>query len=531
VKEVAMTVFLSYAHQDVELAMALRQDLEDIGQSVWLDESLHGGQIWWDEILRQLRECQAFVLAVSAHSLASEACVAEWAYAAALNRPFLPVRLDDTDWTTAPAAMRESQHIDYIVGDLQSTKALARSLLSVPDDVPFPDVVPQPPPAPQSYRERFARLFGSGQLTIEEQVNYYVRLSLDVDGANSQEAIALLLLLRDRPDVSWKVRLDIDKLLEGHGDGTMPQPPDSEIRDATSKGSRGEQTATSSVGVPIDPPAASSHARPKRLYWILGGAAVVAVIVVAAVALWPDSDSDADPPQPENTICSVDTCSDTPIRFIDLVGTPEEIEITVRDPYDHEVLDVGSVTPRSDGGSALEWTWFADYEDPIGTYSVQFTSASADPIEHTFTIESIDGSFGVVQRAADAISRGDWETAASIDGRIARELAESGADLLEEEYPASDEKHWIPYDASGQSNALSTTIIGAYITYQEDNDQTLAQCEVWAVDPGDETMTSGQLPVGGASQESLSVSGHKPLSYFSGFLSENCVAAASPDSS
>ena len=51
-----MTVFLSYAHQDVGSVGTLRQDLEDMGQSVWFDESLHGGQIWWDEILRQVRE-------------------------------------------------------------------------------------------------------------------------------------------------------------------------------------------------------------------------------------------------------------------------------------------------------------------------------------------------------------------------------------------------------------------------------------------------------------------------------------------
>lgn len=527
-----MTVFLSYAHQDVELATALRQDLEDIGQSVWLDESLHGGQIWWDEILRQLRGCHAFVLAVSAHSLASEACVAEWAYAAALNRPFLPVRLDDTDWTTAPAAMRESQHIDYIVGDLQSTKALARSLMSVPDEVSLPEVLPQPPPAPQSYRERFAGLFGSAALTIEEQVNYYVRLSFDVDGANSQEAVALLRVLHARPDVSWKVRLDIDKLIEGHGDGAVDaRPSDSGVGDAASTGSRRKQTATSPVAARTEPATTPPNAKPKRLHWILGGAAVAAVIGVAAVLFWPDSGSDVGSPQPENTVCSVDTCSDTPIRFIDIVGTPEDIDVTLRDPFDHEVPDVNTPTRRTGGGSAAEWTWSADNEDPIGTYSVKFTTASADPIEHTFTVESADGPFGVVQRAADAISRGDWETAASIDGRIARELSESGPELLRKEYPVSDEKHWVPYDSSGEHNALSTTIIGAYITYREDVDRSIAYCEVWAVDPGNQTMASGKLPVGDKPQEDLSVSGHKPLSYFSNFLSENCVEAATPDGS
>ncbi|HEY4607619.1 MAG TPA: toll/interleukin-1 receptor domain-containing protein, partial [Ilumatobacteraceae bacterium] len=86
-----MTLFLSYAHQDLDVVTSLRRDLEDLGQTVWLDESLHGGQIWWEEILRQVRQCNGFVLAVSATSLASEACLAEWEYAVDLARPFLPV--------------------------------------------------------------------------------------------------------------------------------------------------------------------------------------------------------------------------------------------------------------------------------------------------------------------------------------------------------------------------------------------------------------------------------------------------------
>ena len=68
---VIMAVFLSYAHEDAERVDDLRRDLEDLVGQVWLDRSLTGGQLWWDEILVQLRGCRIVVLAVSQDSLRS----------------------------------------------------------------------------------------------------------------------------------------------------------------------------------------------------------------------------------------------------------------------------------------------------------------------------------------------------------------------------------------------------------------------------------------------------------------------------
>jgi hypothetical protein len=178
-----MSLFLSYAHQDLDVVTSLRRDLEDLGQTVWLDESLHGGQIWWDEILRQVRSCNGFILAVSALSLDSEACLAEWEYAVALARPFLPVRIDATEWTAAPDRMRQSQHIDYKPDDADSVKALVRSLGAFAQTVPLPEVLPPSPPTPLSYHERYAKLFGQATLTFDDQINYFARLTTDVDSA------------------------------------------------------------------------------------------------------------------------------------------------------------------------------------------------------------------------------------------------------------------------------------------------------------------------------------------------------------
>lgn len=512
-----MTVFLSYAHQDDDLIAALRQDLEDMGHSVWLDTSLHGGQVWWDEILRQVRGCDVFVLAVSRHSLASEACLAECEYAAAVNRPFLPVRVGEFDLATAPERLRNTQLIDFQKGHAPSVVVLARAMNSVPDSVPLPEVLVPPPPTPVSYRDRYAALLGPEPLTMNDQMSYFIRLTVDIDTANSEEALELLQALHAREDLSWKVRQRIERFLEDrseaeqHTNPTSDEPLDLAISD------RHE------IDHP-EPDTASGAHRSRRLFLVLAGTMAVLVIGVAIVLLRPDEQQPVQ--QPENATCDVVTCSDTPIRFfIDRAGgSSDEITVTLTDPHGFEVWGVDPPTDRVDG-AGLEWVWTAAYEDPIGTYTVNFSGGGADATDHTLTIEPVPGPFGVVQRAAEAIATQDWQRAAAIDDRIADELTENGPVNLEADYPVTDDKHWIPYDASGQSNAASTTIIGAFVSYRGSTQTTTAYCELWTVKSDGRTMRSDALPLVGA-QQRLSVTGELAPSDFSGFISDNCVEAA-----
>jgi hypothetical protein len=520
VKEVAMTVFLSYAHQDVASVGTLRQDLLDMGQSVWFDESLHGGQIWWDEILRQVRECQVFVLAVSVHSLESEACMAEWAYAMELNRPFLPVRIDQTDWTTAPEKMRQSQHIEYTSGTAESAKALAKALHSVPASVPLPEVLPTPPPTPLSYHERYAKLFAPEPLHVDDQIAYFVRLTLDVESANTVDALQLLQVLRNRDDLSWKVRERIDQFLaERAAATTVTTPPKDEDVDALAPVPDDGGDDSDEVVPPLP------WWRRKGAKWALGGVAAIVVLIVGLSIFLPEDSPPPEPPHTENTLCDADTCDSTPIRFVDLARGSDELTAKLVDPQGAEVQRVDP--PSATGDSTAEWTWYAELDDPIGEYTVQFTSATTQPVEHTFTVEPEKGIFGVVQRTADAIRAQDWDQVATLDKRIADELEQNGPAFLDDQYPASVEKHWLPYDQSGQTNASGTTIIGAYIAYSEADDTTTAYCELWSISPNGKTMRSGPLPVEGT-QVKLSLTGREAPGNFSGWISEKCVSAAEP---
>jgi hypothetical protein len=222
-----MTIFLSYAHEDLESVKALSHDLEELCDPVWFDNSLSGGQEWWDEILRQIRKCRLFVLAVSRYSLASEACLAEWAYASTVNRPLLTVRLDRAELVGAPASIKRHQYVDYVANDADSIRKLAKAVRFIPSETPLPADLPAEPAMPESYRDRFAELF-SRELPIQAQFNASTRLKLDVENdASAAEAITLLRVLRDRIDTSWRVRQDIDSFLAEHDTtNTVPVPPD-----------------------------------------------------------------------------------------------------------------------------------------------------------------------------------------------------------------------------------------------------------------------------------------------------------------
>ena len=206
-------MFLSHAHEDVDRVALLREELELLVDSVWIDSRLGGGQVWWDEILVQLRQCHLFVLALSPHSLRSEACRSELQYVVDLGRPFLAVRISDTDLVTAPEEIRRTQIIDFAVDDVNSVRALARALLRAERPGPLPEVLPEPPPMPLSYEDRFAGVYEQS-LSMDEQLSLFARLKFDVDnGTNALEATELLRHLYDRPDLSWKIRQDISAVL------------------------------------------------------------------------------------------------------------------------------------------------------------------------------------------------------------------------------------------------------------------------------------------------------------------------------
>ena len=99
-------VFISYAHQDADIAHALAEELEARGYTTWRYEakSLLGGS-YLERIDREIEGCRAALFVISAASLASPQCKSETVRAHELGKPLLPLRRD----IAHDALMKESR--------------------------------------------------------------------------------------------------------------------------------------------------------------------------------------------------------------------------------------------------------------------------------------------------------------------------------------------------------------------------------------------------------------------------------------
>jgi hypothetical protein len=145
-------VFVSYSRRNLEVVTQLIQDLNAVGVNTWHDQTLTGGQRWWDNILSNIRDCDIFVFALSPQSLDSEACKSELAYVAKLGKPILPVMIaEGVNVNLLSHPLAEIQVTDCRGSDKKAVLALMKSIFATDAAPPLPDPLPEPPPVPMSY--------------------------------------------------------------------------------------------------------------------------------------------------------------------------------------------------------------------------------------------------------------------------------------------------------------------------------------------------------------------------------------------
>jgi hypothetical protein len=204
-------LFVSYTRTDRDGIGTLLADLRALGYVVWLDEELSGGQVWWDEILTKIRQCEAFLFLVSPSSVESEACLLELKYATALNRLVIPVRIAQTDPTAMPSTLETHQVIGYTQGDKSETMALARALAQTEANRPLPDPLPEEPSLPGSYFGSIRDQIKSREpLSLDQQLGLLHRLRARSDDGARDDVTALLHSLRSRDDLFASVAAQID---------------------------------------------------------------------------------------------------------------------------------------------------------------------------------------------------------------------------------------------------------------------------------------------------------------------------------
>src|SRR5689334_22529412 len=105
-------IFISYSRVDRPLVDDLVPLLREVYglENVWFDENLHGGQLWWEEILYQIAACDIFIYLLSNESVGSEYCLAEYEEAQRIHKQILPVQVRAR--TTIPDDLKRIQFVD-----------------------------------------------------------------------------------------------------------------------------------------------------------------------------------------------------------------------------------------------------------------------------------------------------------------------------------------------------------------------------------------------------------------------------------
>ena len=138
-----MKLFVSYQRSDHNAVDRLVDELRRRQHTVWTDQQLYVAQVWWSEILDQIEQVDAMVLALSPAYLASQACAAERAYAAACRKPLIPIAVVPVSDVALPADLAPIQR----VGTLPE---LIDELRLLPPTPSLPRPLPERPGAPFS---------------------------------------------------------------------------------------------------------------------------------------------------------------------------------------------------------------------------------------------------------------------------------------------------------------------------------------------------------------------------------------------
>ena len=210
-------VFVSYSRQNLDVVTQLIQDLQAVGVQAWYDQTLTGGQRWWDDILSNIRECDIFIFALSRESWESEACRGELAYVLQLSKVVLPVLVaDGINLNLLPPPINQIQVTDYRQCDKAAAFALVKSIGAAPATPPLPDPLPPPPKVPVSYMSNLKeRIDSTEPLSQHDQMALVFEIEAAVrDGRAPAEIQEVLLSFKRRDDLLAKIAARLDEALK-----------------------------------------------------------------------------------------------------------------------------------------------------------------------------------------------------------------------------------------------------------------------------------------------------------------------------
>ncbi|MFG6100075.1 TIR domain-containing protein [Leptothoe sp. ISB3NOV94-8A] len=110
----SLDVFISYSRSDSEFARRLNDTLQIQGKTTWFDqESISFGVDFQQEIYRGIASTDNFLFVISPQAVNSPYCADEVAYAASLNKRFIPLLYQSVDTQQLPPELAKIHWIDF----------------------------------------------------------------------------------------------------------------------------------------------------------------------------------------------------------------------------------------------------------------------------------------------------------------------------------------------------------------------------------------------------------------------------------
>jgi hypothetical protein len=227
-----LNIFISYNRKNRRAVEKLVGDLEILGHTIWYDEKLTGGRIWWDDILKHIRESELFIFVVTVESLKSVACIREFEYALQLNKNVLPILMGGVKVNLLPGKLQMRQIVNYHHRGIDAYQKLIQALRMLPEIQPMPNPLPAVPEAPISPLVTIKEMVQkAGEMTRDEQIRTVAELRdfILTQPEKKLEIRAILRMMRNRGDIYSSAEREALEILtpknvwtlEGHTDAVQ----------------------------------------------------------------------------------------------------------------------------------------------------------------------------------------------------------------------------------------------------------------------------------------------------------------------
>ena len=212
----ARQIFISYTREDNDVVAEMHDDLPLIGNDVFFDQELTGGQRWWSTLLTKIQDCDIFMPVVSESWFESVPCQLETGYAQQLGKSFLPVILGDVPGKLLPPSIAETQWARYKPQQKESVLQLARAISQLQPSPPLSYPLPAPPEVPISYlTELRERVQVRHEISRQDQDLLLVEIRRRLASGKDDRELAIVLgSFRRRDDLNVHVAQEIDVLIQ-----------------------------------------------------------------------------------------------------------------------------------------------------------------------------------------------------------------------------------------------------------------------------------------------------------------------------